>query len=45
MRRNGNAVKPKYPTAQEMAKVTQDELRQTLIAIGAKSAATKPPRF
>ncbi|MHC0564898.1 IS110 family transposase [Paenibacillus sp. MAH-36] len=31
----------KYPTAQEMAKVTQDELRQTLITIGAKTTATK----
>ncbi|SFR27602.1 MULTISPECIES: IS110 family transposase [unclassified Paenibacillus] len=31
----------KYPTAQEMAKVTQDELRQTLITIGARTTATK----
>jgi hypothetical protein len=30
-----------YPTAQEMGKVTQEELRQTLINIGAKTKATK----
>ncbi|UHA74772.1 hypothetical protein [Paenibacillus sp. 481] len=31
----------KYLAAQEMEKETQDKLRRTLIAIGAKSAATK----
>lgn len=31
----------KYPTAQEMTKATQYELRQTLITIGAKTIATK----
>ncbi|CAH8716373.1 IS110 family transposase [Paenibacillus thiaminolyticus] len=31
----------KYPTGQEMAKATQDELRQTLITIGAKTICYK----
>ncbi len=31
----------KYPAAQEMAQITRDELRQTLITNGARTTATK----